>query len=580
MQLKSSLFLILFLLVSGWALAQELDYTLTLLNTRLQAMPGVEVELVETTSRERLAARTDGRGQVLFQIRGGQIWQMNILEIRNYYKWQLVMPQGSGSRSQTITYYPKLFKWEMKPRQDRKALGVETVNQDYNASTRYTQPQSRVTLAVSDIDKSPLVDYPLRLTSPDLKKTFVAKTDAQGRAFYLVPAGYDYELDMEQVDGFKLVSVPKPGGQIRYSFTFAPYDIPETRRGDTIVQQLPEDISIGTSTHLLLDATFYEEGGGDLSHRTLHLIEMGSQEVYEFKTNDRGQAYLLLPIGKNYGFLQGKLKGQPIIRKVLDLTRDLYAPTYIRRNISVPQRASLKIPAGLDLTIPEEDPALSKFLDKQGLKLIRFQNLSPKGSSQNYLSFEDSQKRLGIGSGFLLSTGQIWNAFGPNNSNSKSTSHGPFEFSSLVPKALAYKEEGIYDPCILELEVKPKGNRLQLDYVFASEEYSEFNDFDDAFGIFITGPGFDPTVNQALSPDKSHRVSVTQINDSTHAALFQSNRDASQTRFQHWQYDGFTQKMGVSLPVKAGQAYTIKLVILDRRDSIYDSGVFVGLGSE
>ncbi len=574
------LFFLLFF--PGLLSAQEMQFTLSLLDRQLQPMVGVEVKLVETYTRASLQARTNAQGQATFQIQGGKIWQMNILEIQNYYKWQLVMPEeGTAFRQKTITYDPELFTWEMRPPVDRSKLSIEEIRQNHDASLRPTAQESVVQLVVRDKNARPLAQYPLRLTSIELKKSYIASTDAQGNAFFRVPSAMRYELDVEEVEGYKLVSVPRGPVRMRQTLTFEPYRLPEEVSGNNIIRQkIPANLEFGTSARMLFTGRFESPSGSPLANQKIQLVQMDSQVIYEAESDEYGEARFMLPIGKNYGVHEGDLEGIPIVRKVLDLSRSLYEISFVRARVVIHPRPQWRQPDAWKVSLPQDSKALAPYLETQGFKLLDFQNLSAPSSGINYVVFEDSKALLGLSSGFLLTTGSAWNAFGPNNTDWKSRANAYYELSDRVPKALHYQEEGIYDACILELKVEPQGHRLFFEYVFASEEYSEYNDYDDAFGIFIEGPGFDPEKNQALSPDQSHRISVTQINDSTHSDLFQANRDSSQSRFQDWQYDGFTKKMGTRLEVVPGQIYRIRMIILDRRDAIYDSGVFVRVRSE
>lgn len=130
------------------------------------------------------------------------------------------------------------------------------------------------------------------------------------------------------------------------------------------------------------------------------------------------------------------------------------------------------------------------------------------------------------------------------------------------------------------MEVTPAYSTLEITYVFASEEYPEYPNFDDAFGIFIEGGDFDPEQNQAILPGTNTTLSVTQLLSPTHQAQMIDNSNSTKASFTNWQYDGFTPALTRSFSVTPGQSYTLKFVILDRLDAIYDTGVFVGFRSK
>ncbi len=110
------------------------------------------------------------------------------------------------------------------------------------------------------------------------------------------------------------------------------------------------------------------------------------------------------------------------------------------------------------------------------------------------------------------------------------------------------------------------------------EETLEVIDLTYAFGIFIEGEGVEPDKNWALASGSN--VSVAHVNPNENPSLYRPNDDPSKAMYQVWQYDGFTKKIQAKVPVTSGKSYKIKLLIFDRKDGIYDSGVFVDMRSE
>ncbi|MDP2385353.1 MAG: choice-of-anchor L domain-containing protein [Bacteroidota bacterium] len=194
-------------------------------------------------------------------------------------------------------------------------------------------------------------------------------------------------------------------------------------------------------------------------------------------------------------------------------------------------------------------------------------------------TFTSSGTNLGLSSGIVLASGQAVEAIGPNNSPGGSLfSAGAGCFNSgetfFDPNILAAEPLAKYDGCVLEFDIKPVCNTLQIDYVFASEEYPEFvgAGYNDVFGFFITGPnpggGFYSGTNIAVLPGSSSPVAIDNVNPGS--PYYVDNGGGGSI-----QYDGFTVPLTASASVVQCQTYRLKLAIADAGDCQYSSAVFL-----
>ncbi len=103
------------------------------------------------------------------------------------------------------------------------------------------------------------------------------------------------------------------------------------------------------------------------------------------------------------------------------------------------------------------------------------------------------------------------------------------------------------DACVLEFDCVPQGDTLLFNFSFGSEEYQEFvgSSFNDAFAIYLRGPGFMPRVNVAAIPGGT----IVAINNVTNLTAF--------------------------AVVQPGLTYHFKVAIADMADAAFDSGVFL-----
>lgn len=130
-----------------------------------------------------------------------------------------------------------------------------------------------------------------------------------------------------------------------------------------------------------------------------------------------------------------------------------------------------------------------------------------------------------------------------------------------------------HDACALEFDCVPYGDTLLFNFSFGSEEYPEFvgSSFNDAFAIYLTGPGFLTPTNVAAIPGGT-LVSINNVNSLTNSGYFYDNEFPPG---QYVEYDGFTTNLTAFAVVQPGETYHFKVVVADVADGIYDSGVFL-----
>lgn len=190
---------------------------------------------------------------------------------------------------------------------------------------------------------------------------------------------------------------------------------------------------------------------------------------------------------------------------------------------------------------------------------------------------------IGVTSGILLTSGAAVNAIGPNNTGADGTCLA-INPNFVDPQLTALEPLATYDVCILEFDMVPTCNNLQIRFVFGSDEYPEFvnSNYNDAFGFFITGPGpacqpgFYNNQNVAILPN-STQVAINNINNGpanagpcTNCSSYVNNTPGATI-----EYDAFTTVITTNVTLCPCQTYHFKLAIADAGDCEYDSGVFV-----
>lgn len=197
--------------------------------------------------------------------------------------------------------------------------------------------------------------------------------------------------------------------------------------------------------------------------------------------------------------------------------------------------------------------------------------------------FNGTNSNIGINEGLIMTTGSANLAVGPNISPST----GAANTGGSDPDLASIAGVAVLNASVYTINFIPYNNTLTFRYVFGSEEYDEFvcSGFNDAFGFFISGPGFNGPYtggaeNIALIPGTTTPVSIDNVNNGSflcppsNTAYYINNLLGFTV-----EYDAFTTVLEATVAVVPCNQYTIKLAIGDAGDANYDSGVFLQANS-
>jgi len=201
---------------------------------------------------------------------------------------------------------------------------------------------------------------------------------------------------------------------------------------------------------------------------------------------------------------------------------------------------------------------------------VTVSNITSSGSSTMFGRFDGTNSNIGIGSGMIMSTGRIQDSPGPNDALNAGEDLG-VSGNSQIEQLLSGNPPS-KDAAVIKFDFICESDKVQFNYVFASEEYPEFvgTEFNDAFAFFIQGPGISGIQNIALIPGTTQPVAINNVNAGSFSSYFVNNNNGSTVQF-----DGFTKPFVAQANVIPCQTYTITLVITDISDGIYDSAVFL-----
>lgn len=221
-------------------------------------------------------------------------------------------------------------------------------------------------------------------------------------------------------------------------------------------------------------------------------------------------------------------------------------------------------------------------------------NITMTGNPNGMGFFQATGTELGVPAGIMLSTGNISNAMGPNNSGSAGNSMGKPGDEDLN----LLSGQTTFDALAIHFDFIPSVEKLTFRYVFASEEYPEYvcASFNDIFSFFVSGPGLDGAfsenaINIATLPDTSIYVGINSVNPgvpgpfgnpancATNGSLDFGAYYVDNTGGQQLQCDGFTLPMDAVVDVIPGEVYHAKIIVADAGDGIFDSNVFLSVES-
>ena len=201
---------------------------------------------------------------------------------------------------------------------------------------------------------------------------------------------------------------------------------------------------------------------------------------------------------------------------------------------------------------------------------IQITNASISGHNNQHGTFTFSGDGLEVNSGVILSTGNIFDAIGPNNSTETSTSFGG-PGNSLLSQLSG---EETHDATVLQFDFDVQSDEIEFNFIFLSEEYNEWvgSGFNDVFAFYISGPGIDGEENLAVVPGTTTPVTINEINNDSFWQFFHDNTNGN----TNIEFDGFTTLMTAKKTgLQSCSTYTLKLMIADAGDDQLDAAVLL-----
>lgn len=256
-------------------------------------------------------------------------------------------------------------------------------------------------------------------------------------------------------------------------------------------------------------------------------------------------------------------------------------------------------------------------------KGMAVENVKLTGRKHGICYFYMDSNILGMKSGILLSTGNVFDICRPNSA--------PGTSGYVTESGRKYKSDKdlnvvcrgrTYDVMALEFDFIPFHNHMTFRFVFASEEYREYvgSRFNDVFAFFVNGDSIRKR-NLAVIPGTKTPITVNTVNHTSNRDYFINNdyflnygvqkdvnfkpnlpymklmfykifkkreqnkegffsmagqkRKLNSNLVNNLEYDGFTKVITASIFIRPYKKYHMKIAIGDVGDMIFDSGVFL-----
>jgi len=209
----------------------------------------------------------------------------------------------------------------------------------------------------------------------------------------------------------------------------------------------------------------------------------------------------------------------------------------------------------------------------------------------NVTSFTNANPAFPFAAGMLLTTGNGVGAQGPNNLTGFTNNTPATPNVGTDPELNAIANGTVTNGVVLEFDFIPSGDTMSFRYLFGSDEYPEYSPstFNDAFGLFLWGPGISGPYALAGYPGGGSNIAVipggtpvtiNNVGDASNTQYYVFNESASTLTYGNAiQYDGTTVVLNAAASVQCNQTYHIKLAISNVTDQAFDSGVFLEAGS-
>jgi len=209
-------------------------------------------------------------------------------------------------------------------------------------------------------------------------------------------------------------------------------------------------------------------------------------------------------------------------------------------------------------------------------------------SNESVAYFNSNDSSFPIDEGIIIRSGIARNSQGSytgNNLSSQINTNSDIDLEGVSNQT--GQSVNITDTAFLEFDFIPYSSNFSFDFLFASNEYGQWQcGFSDVFAFILTDLTTGIKTNLGVIPNNNSPISVKNIRDnqynlscnSVNKNLF-STYNVNNPSNSSLNMKGHTVVLSAAAEVIPTNEYRIKLVIGDYNDSDFDSAVFIKAGS-
>lgn len=203
-------------------------------------------------------------------------------------------------------------------------------------------------------------------------------------------------------------------------------------------------------------------------------------------------------------------------------------------------------------------------------KDIRIENIQYTGNIHSIGLFTNNCCELSINRGIIISTGNVWDAVGPNIL----PGCGEYQYFEGDKELETIANGKTFDAAFVEFDFSANSDSISFEYIFASEEYPFYinKGLNDSFAFFVSDLNTNEKRNLALYGNNP--VMVDQTNSSNKSFLKPNNKKNS-CLYASLQFNGITEMFTGGMKIIPYKMYHFKICIADVGDGKFDSAIMM-----
>lgn len=296
--MKTILTAVLVSIICISAIAQgNIQFSAAVVNNKGVKAPNISIIAMETSTLKTVTGKTNAEGKVELKLNDGKEWAVSVGEMKKYL-YLVSEPDRLMLSNKFIVYDPKDYQRKKRQDNNRSNEKFKEIPQTAKEDTDFKPGTCFLMVTLKEPRGKVGVNVPVALVNVKDSLLYTARTNDQGKAFFIVPNKTNYEIDIGEIKNYGYCDFGDEYLSQSIGYGFAPTIAKEKVVNDTTFQEL-NDQSRPSSERTLLKITV-SGGKKNGNHERVYLRQLASGKVYASTSNDQGVAYFLVPIKHIY----------------------------------------------------------------------------------------------------------------------------------------------------------------------------------------------------------------------------------------------------------------------------------------